>query len=91
MNSRHVKPFEIDIFPLHSNQPFSLPLELIERFLYKGKIGLKLINSLLPSVSFLQPLKTLENLRFSDAFRSYKKGTPGSNWLRLSSAKRECL
>ena len=34
---------EINIFPSHSNQPSSLTSELINRFLYKGKIGFNLI------------------------------------------------
>ena len=34
---------EINIFPSHSNQPSSLPFELIDRFQYKGEIGFKLI------------------------------------------------
>ena len=35
--------FEIYIIPSHSNQPSSLPLELIDRFLYEAKIDFKLI------------------------------------------------
>ena len=38
-----LKLFEINIFPSHSNHPSSLPLELIDRFRYNVKIGLKLI------------------------------------------------
>ena len=34
---------EINIFPSHSNQPSSLPFELIDRFQYKGEIGFKLV------------------------------------------------
>ena len=37
------------------------------------------LNPLLPSVPFLYLLKTSEKLWFSDVFRGYKKGTPGSN------------
>ena len=35
--------FEINIIPSHSNQPFSLPLELTDRFLYEAEIDFKLI------------------------------------------------
>ena len=38
-----LKLFEINIIPSHSNQPSSLPLELIDRFLYEAKIDFKLI------------------------------------------------
>ena len=38
-----LKPFEINIFPSHSNHPSSLPLELIHRFLYNEEIRLKQI------------------------------------------------
>ena len=38
--------------------------------------------TILSGVSFLCPLKTSENLWFSDVFRGYKKGTPGSNGLK---------
>ena len=41
------------------------------------------VNPLLPGVSFLHPLKTSENLSFSDVSRGYKKGTPDSNRLTL--------
>ena len=37
-----LKLFEINIIPSHSNQPSSLPLELIDRFLYGAKIDFKL-------------------------------------------------
>ena len=43
----------------------------------------KILNPLLPDVLFLYPLKTSENLWFSDVFRGYKNGTPGSNGLIL--------
>ena len=33
------------------------------------------------AVPFLNPLKTSENLRFSDVFRGYKKGSLGNNGL----------
>ena len=38
-----------------------------------------LINPLQPSVAFLYPLKTLENLQVSEVFREYRKATPGCN------------
>ena len=38
-----LKLFEINILPSHSNQPSSLPLELVDRFLCEGKTGLKFI------------------------------------------------
>ena len=43
MHSCFLKLFEINIIPSHSNQPSSLPLELIDRFLYEAKIDFKLI------------------------------------------------
>ena len=43
MYSCFLKLFEINVFPSHSNQPSFLSLELIDRFLYKGKIDFKLI------------------------------------------------
>ena len=39
------------------------------------------INTLLPGIPFLYLLKPLENRRFSNIFREYKKGAPGSNGL----------
>ena len=39
------------------------------------------INPLHPGVAFLYPLKTSENLRFSDVFRGYRKATPDCNGL----------
>ena len=47
----------------------------------KYYLNLNWLNSLLPGVPFLYPLKTSENRGFSDVFRRYKKGTPGSNGL----------
>ena len=44
-----------------------------------------ILNTLLPDVPLLYPLKASENLRFSDVFMEYKKGTPGSNGLILFS------
>ena len=43
MHSSILKLFEINIIPSHSNQPSSLHLELIDRFLYGAKIDFKLI------------------------------------------------
>ena len=40
------------------------------------------LNTLLPGVPFLYPLKTSENCRFSDVFKEYKKVTSSSNALR---------
>ena len=34
---------KLNLIPSHSNQPSSLPLELIDRFLYEAKIDFKLI------------------------------------------------
>ena len=45
-------------------------------------------NPLPGGVPFLYPLKTLENRRFSDVFRGYKKGIPGS--YGLATRSREC-
>ena len=42
------------------------------------------INSLLPGIPFLFPIKTLENLWLSDVFRGYKEGTPGSYVLNMA-------
>ena len=50
--------------------------------LANGKVG-EGVNMLLPSVPFLYPLKTSGNLRFSDVFRGYKKGTLGTNGLMI--------
>ena len=60
-----------------------------------------LFNPLPGGVPFLDPLKTLENRRFSDAFRVYTKGIPGSYGLAKRSpecafmyfdiSKTECL
>ena len=44
-----------------------------------------ILNTLLPDVPLLYPLKASENRRFSDVFMGYKKGTPGSNGLILFS------
>ena len=41
-------------------------------------------NPLQSCVAFLYPLKTSENLRFSDVFREYRKVTPCCNGLNLS-------
>ena len=38
-------------------------------------------NPLQPRVAFLYPLKTSENLCFSDVFKRYRKATPGCNRL----------
>ena len=43
VRSSFLKLFEIKIIPSHSNQPSSLPLELIDRFLYEAEIEFKLI------------------------------------------------
>ena len=43
MHNCFLKLFEINIFSSHSNRPSSLPSEFIDRILYKGKIGFKLI------------------------------------------------
>ena len=43
MLSSFLMLFEINIIPSHSNQPFSLPLELTDRFLYEAEIDFKLI------------------------------------------------
>ena len=43
VQSCFLKLFEINIIPSHSNQPSSLPFELIDRFLYEDKIDFKLI------------------------------------------------
>ena len=43
MHSFLLKLFEIDILLSYEHQPSSLPLELTDRFLYKGKACLKLI------------------------------------------------
>ena len=37
----------------------------------------------MPGIPILCPLKTSENNRFSDGFRSYKEVAPGTNWLRM--------
>ena len=44
----------------------------------------KYFNPLLSGFAFLYPLKTSENLWFSDAFAKYKEGTPGSNGLNVT-------
>ena len=44
------------------------------------------VNTFVPNVPFLYPLKTLETIRFSDVFRGYRKGALGTNGLRLGSA-----
>ena len=43
MHSCFLKLFETNIIPPHSNQPSSLPLELVDLFLYEVKIDFKLI------------------------------------------------
>ena len=43
MHSCFLKLFEINIIPSYSNHPYSLPLELIDRFLYVAKIDFELI------------------------------------------------
>ena len=40
------------------------------------------LKPLLPNAPFLYPMKTSENLRFSNVFRGYKKGISGSNGLK---------
>ena len=42
VHSSLLKLFDINIILSHSNQPSSLPLELIDRFLYGAKIDFKL-------------------------------------------------
>ena len=44
-----------------------------------------ILNTLLPDAPLLYPLKASKNRRFSDVFRGYKKGIPGSNGLILFS------
>ena len=46
-------------------------------------IGMHLTH-FLPPISFLYPLKTLENLWYSDVFRGYQKGSVGWNGLITS-------
>ena len=43
------------------------------------------LNPFLPNVSFLYILKTLENKKFSDVFRGYKKGTLERKGLKIIS------
>ena len=43
---------------------------------------LSIFHSLNPGVAFLYPLKTSENLKFSDVFRGHRKLTPGCNGLK---------
>ena len=55
----------------------------------------KYFNPLLSGFAFLYPLKTSENLWFSDAFAKYKEETPGSNGLNVTaiaakSRKKSC-
>ena len=50
------------------------------RFVYLS-ITDYVLNPFLTNVSFLYPLKTLENHRFSDVFRGYKSGTLVENGL----------
>ena len=42
MHSSFLKLFEFNLIPSHSNQPSSLQLVLIDRFLYEAKIDFKL-------------------------------------------------
>ena len=42
------------------------------------------LNPYSPNVTFLYPLKTLENLRFSDVFRGYRNVTLGEYGLKLA-------
>ena len=51
-----------------------------EQLYYSNKLAIEACSThwLLPGVSFLYPLKTSVNLKFSDVFRQYKKGTTGS-------------
>ena len=44
----------------------------------------KFINLFFPDAPFLYPLKTLENLRFSDVFRRLRKDALGTNRLMTS-------
>ena len=43
---------------------------------------IKYINTYSPNVTFLYPLKTSENIRFSDVFRGYRNVTLGEYGLR---------
>ena len=48
-----------------------------------GNVMSRVLTFFLPGAPFLYPLKTSENLRFSDVFGWYKMGTPGSNGLTI--------
>ena len=60
------------------NQSVDLRCKSIDLFLYDRSIGLYPVGS---SVTFLYPLKTSENLWFSDVFRGYGNMTLGLNGL----------
>ena len=49
----------INIFTSHSNQSSPLPLELIDRFLYKGTIGLMRVTSKVPATSKMEIFLTI--------------------------------
>ena len=48
------------------------------------------INPFQTNAPFLYPLKTSENLQFSDVFRGYRKGTLAWNWLIIFYARAYC-
>ena len=48
--------------------------------------GIPYLNPFQSSVAFLYPLKTSENLRFSDVSRGYRKATSGCNGLNKNNA-----
>ena len=50
---------KINIFTSHSNQSSSLPLELIDQFLYKGTIGLMRVTSKVPATSKIEIFVTI--------------------------------
>ena len=53
----------------------------IMKMLWGRKFNAFYLNSFSTNILLLYPLKTSENLRFSDVFRDYRSGTLVENWL----------
>ena len=53
-----------------------------------GQDKMCLFNPFIPNAPFTYPLKTLENLRFSDVFKGWRKGALGTNGLNIKDKRK---
>ena len=81
VHSCFLKLFEINIFSSHSNHPFSLLFELINQFLYKRGIGLKLIK-----IQFCEAKMSVMRVRSRTIAKS-KMEIFVKNFLRIETVK----